>query len=93
LLVGLSAGSLLPRTGPWMTAIKALFGVLMLGMALWVARPAWPYLQSLVGMAPAVSAHHSVLPFERVRTVTELDAALAQARAQGKPVMLDFYAD
>lgn len=93
LLVGLSAGSLLPRTGPWMTAVKALFGVLMLGMAVWVARPAWPYLQSLVGMAPAVSAHHSVLPFERVRTVAELDAALAQARAQGKPVMLDFYAD
>ncbi len=93
LLVGLSAGSLLPRTGPWMKAVKALFGVLMLGMAVWVARPAWPYLQSLVGMAPAVSAHHSVLPFERVRTVAELDAALAQAKAQGKPVMLDFYAD
>lgn len=93
LLVGLSAGSLLPRTGPWMKAVKALFGVLMLGMAVWVARPAWPYLQSLLGMAPAVSAHHSVLPFERVRTVAELDAALAQAKAQGKPVMLDFYAD
>ncbi|MBI2732724.1 MAG: protein-disulfide reductase DsbD [Aquabacterium sp.] len=93
LLVGLSAGSLLPRTGPWMKAVKALFGVLMLGMAVWVARPAWPYLQSLVGAAPAVSAHRSVLPFERVRTVAELDAALAQAKAQGKPVMLDFYAD
>ena len=93
LLVGLSAGSLLPRTGPWMKAVKALFGVLMLGMAVWVARPAWPYLQSLVGQAPAVSAHHSVLPFERVRTVAELDAALAQAKAQGRPVMLDFYAD
>ncbi|MBI5925981.1 MAG: protein-disulfide reductase DsbD [Aquabacterium sp.] len=93
LLVGLSAGSLLPRTGPWMKAVKALFGVLMLGMAVWVARPAWPYLQSLVGATPAASAHHSALPFERVRTVAELDAALALAKAQGKPVMLDFYAD
>lgn len=93
LLVGLSAGSLLPRTGPWMKAVKALFGVLMLGMAVWVARPAWPYLQSLAGVAPATSAHRSVLPFERVRTVAELDAALAQAKAHGKPVMLDFYAD
>jgi thiol:disulfide interchange protein DsbD len=92
LLVGLSAGSLLPRTGPWMTAVKTLFGVLMLGMAVWVARPAWPYLQSLAGMAPA-SAHHSVLPFERVRNVAELDAAIARASAQGRPVMLDFYAD
>ncbi|MFT3858455.1 MAG: protein-disulfide reductase DsbD [Aquabacterium sp.] len=93
LLVGLSAGSVLPRTGPWMTAVKALFGVLMLGMAVWVARPALPYLQSLVGMAPATSAHHSVLPFERVRTLAELDAAVARAAAQGRPVMLDFYAD
>ncbi|MDO9236849.1 MAG: protein-disulfide reductase DsbD [Aquabacterium sp.] len=93
LLVGLSAGSLLPRAGSWMTAVKALFGVLMLGMAVWVARPAWPYLQSLVGHAPAVSAHQSALPFERVRSVAELDAAVAKAVSQGKPVMLDFYAD
>jgi thiol:disulfide interchange protein DsbD len=92
LLVGLSAGSVLPRTGPWMKVVKALFGVLMLVMAVWVARPAWPYLQSLAGVVPA-SAHHSVLPFERVRNVAELDAAVAKAAAQGKPVMLDFYAD
>ncbi len=95
LLVGLSAGSLLPRTGPWMTAVKTLFGILMLGMALWVSRPAWPYLQTQVlGMQPASGAEHrSVLPFQRVRTVAELDAALAQAKADGRPVMLDFYAD
>lgn len=94
LLVGLSAGSLLPRTGPWMTAVKVLFGVLMLGMALWVARPAWPYVQTQwLGMPVAASSHQSVLPFERVRTVAELEAALARAKAQGQPVMLDFYAD
>jgi len=95
LLVGLSAGSLLPRTGPWMKAVKALFGVIMLGMALWVSRPAWPYVQTQVlGLQPSASAtHRSVLPFQRVRSVTELDAALAQAKADGRPVMLDFYAD
>jgi thiol:disulfide interchange protein DsbD len=93
LLVGLSAGSVLPRTGPWMKAVKALFGVLMLAMAAWVARPAWPYLQTLVGMTPAASSHHSALPFEPVRSVAELDAAVARAAAQGRPVMLDFYAD
>jgi thiol:disulfide interchange protein DsbD len=76
-----------------MTAVKALFGVIMVGMAVWVARPAWPYLQSLAGVQRAESAHHSVLPFQRVRSVAELDAALAQAKAEGKPVMLDFYAD
>ncbi len=94
LLVGLSAGSLLPRTGPWMTAVKALFGVLMLGMALWVARPAWPYVQTQwLGQPAASTVHQSVLPFERVRSVAELEAALARAQADGQPVMLDFYAD
>ena len=94
LLVGLSAGQLLPRTGPWMTAVKGVFGVLMLGMAVWIARPAWPYVKTQwLGMeAPAV-AHQSALPFQKVRTVAELDAALAQARQAGQPVMLDFYAD
>lgn len=94
LLVGVSAGSLLPRAGSWMTAVKALFGVLMLGMAVYVARPAWPYLQTQVlGLEASASSHRSVLPFQRVRSVAELDAALAQARADGRAVMLDFYAD
>lgn len=94
LLVGLSAGTLLPRTGPWMKAVKALFGVLMLVMAAWITRPAWPVLVAQVtGQQAAAGAHRSVLPFERVRTVAELDAALARAAAEGRPVMLDFYAD
>lgn len=94
LLVGLSAGSLLPRTGPWMKAVKAVFGVIMLAMAVWVSRPAWPYLVAKVEGADAVvSTHQSVLPFKKVRTVAELDAMLAQARQSGQPVMLDFYAD
>lgn len=42
LLVGLSAGTLLPRAGAWMDAVKRLFGVLMLGMALWLAAPVLP---------------------------------------------------
>ncbi|MEY4763455.1 MAG: hypothetical protein RI907_128 [Pseudomonadota bacterium] len=92
LLVGLSAGSLLPRTGAWMTGVKALFGVLMVAMAVWVSRPAWPYLQSLVGVQQ-VSTHESALPFERVRSSAELDAALVRASRNGQTVMLDFYAD
>ena len=94
LLVGVSAGGLLPRAGAWMTAVKALFGVLMLGMAVYVARPAWPYLQTQVlGMEAPASTHRSVLPFKRVHSLAELDAAVAQARADGRAVMLDFYAD
>lgn len=94
LLVGLSAGSLLPRTGPWMKAVKALFGLIMLAMAVWVSRPAWPFLMAQVkGPDAVVSAHQSALPFKRVRTVVELEDALLQARQAGQPVMLDFYAD
>jgi thiol:disulfide interchange protein DsbD len=36
LVVGTSAGRLLPKPGMWMDAIKRLFGVLMLGVAAWM---------------------------------------------------------
>lgn len=36
ILIGTSAGRLLPKAGPWMDAIKATFGVLMLGLAIWM---------------------------------------------------------
>ena len=42
LLVGVSAGTLLPRAGPWMEAVKRFFGVLMLAMALWLLSPVLP---------------------------------------------------
>ncbi len=33
LLIGISAGKLLPKSGPWMEAMKKIFGALMLAMA------------------------------------------------------------
>ena len=36
LVVGASAGQLLPRVGPWMDAVKAVFGVMLLGVAVWM---------------------------------------------------------
>ncbi len=36
LLIGTSAGKLLPRAGPWMDAVKAVFGVLLLAVAIWL---------------------------------------------------------
>jgi thiol:disulfide interchange protein DsbD len=142
LLVGLSAGTLLPRAGRWMESIKQLFGVLMLAMALWLVSPVLPVwlqmlgwsilliaygvflmrqvgtltksaalilcalgLMELAGLATggrdvfAPLAHFSSKPqnnavqFARIKSVQELENALAQAKAQGKPVMLDFYAD
>lgn len=141
LLVGVSAGALLPRAGSWMNAVKRFFGVLMLGLAVWMVSPiipdavqmiAWAVLGiaygayllwaakggwiskavglvfaalgliQLVGVATggrdalAPLAHlrndgiqHAA--FTRVKTVADLDAAIA--KAHGKNVMLDFYAD
>lgn len=34
--VGLSAGALLPKAGSWMDAVKKFFGVLLLGVAIWL---------------------------------------------------------
>ncbi|MGB5586651.1 MAG: protein-disulfide reductase DsbD [Gammaproteobacteria bacterium] len=36
LAFGVSAGKLLPKAGPWMNAIKHGFGVLLLGVAIWM---------------------------------------------------------
>ena len=42
LLVGASAGQLLPRVGPWMTTVKAAFGVVMVGVAIWMLERVLP---------------------------------------------------
>jgi thioredoxin:protein disulfide reductase len=42
LLVGVSAGSLLPRAGAWMVGVKTSFGVMLLGVALWIVSPVLP---------------------------------------------------
>lgn len=36
LVVGAGGGQLLPRAGEWMNAVKAVFGVLLLGVAVWL---------------------------------------------------------
>jgi len=47
LAVGVSAGTLLPKSGPWMEAIKKTFGVVLLATALWLLAPLLP---AVVGM-------------------------------------------
>lgn len=39
LLVGVSAGSLLPRAGAWMERVKQVFGMMLLGVAIWMVSP------------------------------------------------------
>lgn len=42
LLVGASAGSWLPQAGPWMDGVKRFFGVMLLGVAVWLLQPVLP---------------------------------------------------
>lgn len=42
LLLGASAGTWLPRSGAWMHAVKRFFGLLLLGVALWIVQPILP---------------------------------------------------
>lgn len=48
LLIGASAGSILPKAGDWMNTIRRLFGVLMLGVAVWVVSPILPMAVQLL---------------------------------------------
>jgi thiol:disulfide interchange protein DsbD len=153
LLIGASAGTLLPKVGSWMNAVRNLFGVLMLAVALWLITPIIPVslqlaLWAALLIVPAIFMHaldplpidakpalrfwkgialmllitglallvgalsgaksplqplggltasgnssesRSNLDFKKVKNIAELDAALQNA--QGKLVMLDFYAD
>jgi len=77
LVVGVSEGAFLPRSGPWMVRVKHLFGVLLLAVAAWIV---WPVFGPSVGGTD----------FVRVQSIAELEQKL---QSPGKPVMLDFYAD
>ncbi len=91
LLIGASAGGLLPKAGGWMTVVRNFFGVLMLAMAAYLIWPVLPNaITQPIGKLLGSATEHN-LPFTRIKTVAELDAAIAAAN--GKTVMLDFYAD
>ncbi len=65
LLVGVSAGSLLPRAGAWMEAVKRFFGVLMLAMALWLVSPVLPPLVQMVLWAALLLGYGAYLASRR----------------------------
>lgn len=156
IVIGTSAGKILPRAGMWMDIIKAVFGVMMLGVAillleriipqqiamlLWamlfivssiymnafeslpVESTGWARLwkglglilfmygamllvgtaagnrdmlqplQGIGGNGMQVAQTATHLQFKQVKGSGELQQALDAAKEQGKPVMLDFYAD
>ncbi len=48
LIIGTSAGKLLPKAGGWMDAIKAVFGVILLGVAIWFLERILPGFITLI---------------------------------------------
>ena len=60
--VGTAGGSLLPKTGPWMEAVKKGFGVLLLATAVWLLSPVIPPVVAMLAWAalliiPAIFLH------------------------------------
>ena len=51
IVVGVSEGALLPRSGPWMDGVKKFFGVLLLAVAIWIVSPVLPPAVSMFAWA------------------------------------------
>ena len=60
LVIGASAGALLPKAGAWMQSVKNLFGVLLLAAAIWILSPVIPAVAHMLLWAALliVSAVH-----------------------------------
>jgi thiol:disulfide interchange protein DsbD len=48
LIVGVSEGALLPRAGAWMEGVRRFFGVLLLGVAIWIITPVLPPMLTML---------------------------------------------
>jgi thiol:disulfide interchange protein DsbD len=62
LLIGASAGHVLPKAGLWMTAVRNFFGVIMLAVAIYIISPAIPMgvqmtLWAALLIIPAIYLH------------------------------------
>ena len=51
LVVGASAGALLPKAGPWMDTVKRFVGVLLLGVAIYLVSPLVPVAAQMLAWA------------------------------------------
>ena len=88
LLLGAGLGQWLPKAGGWMTRVKMLIGILMLGVAVWVAQPVWSkYWQQWRGTSAAASVNTE---FKRVSSLNEIESQIAQS---DRPILIDLYAD
>ncbi|PSU45575.1 protein-disulfide reductase DsbD [Photobacterium frigidiphilum] len=71
----------------WRSSTLAVVAILGLFIA------TQPLYQAITGTQPTTTSESNNIEFQRIANIDELNSALAAAKAQGKPVMLDFYAD
>ena len=95
LLIALGARSFLPQTGAWMIWLQRGLGVILIALAVWIV---WPAITLVSGNQNQTSARTEKrispnLVFQVVRSSTELNRILQKAKADNRPVMLDYYAD
>jgi thioredoxin:protein disulfide reductase len=89
LLVGLSAGALLPRAGAWMVHVKHLFGVMLLAVAVWMVAPVLPgWAVMLLSAAVLAVAALCLGVFKALPT----PATPVRAVAKGAGVLLGLFA-
>ncbi len=91
MLLAIGAKGIIPKAGAWMTIVQRIFGVLLIGLAVWVASPI--FTSSKTSSNETMHQLKSGLVFQRVATSAQLDEALSQAKQRRQPVLLDFYAD
>jgi thiol:disulfide interchange protein DsbD len=82
LVVGASAGKLLPKAGAWMDTVKLLFGVLMLGVAAWMLARIVPersvlLLWAVPAFAAAVVFWRALIKSPSVRWISRTAAVAA----------------
>ena len=95
-LTTLTAESTVPqKLGKGFGGIAIIYGILLvIGAATGGSNPLQPLASVNVGGSSGETvAAHDELPFQRIKTVADLDREIATASQQGKSVMLDFYAD
>jgi len=51
ILVGVFEGAFLPKSGHWMRSVKHFFGVLLLGVAIWIVSPVLPAMAQMLAWA------------------------------------------
>jgi thiol:disulfide interchange protein DsbD len=82
------------KLGKGFGVLAIIYGIaLLLGSLTGGSNPLQPFANANFATGGETVAESHALPFERVKTVDDLDRALAGAAAAGKTAFLDFYAD